>query len=215
MLEPFDQPLASGFGDSAGFMDMPGGDQGSAFDSLYKFLDNSGRLLTMMRYLQPRELERRGLDKFDAWAGTYGVVNESLEPTPSGGYAVTARFSRFTAQSHRDVSRVRHRGGERRPGQLLFCDSGGTVGPGLPDRSSCPRCCSVGPLARSVFFQARSLEGRRGHQSLSLKIPQRCYNCAPTVAGPAHDRHLREGTIRALDGRKDELLSRQQVHKPI
>ena len=49
----------------------------------------------MMRYLQPRELERWGLDKFDAWAGTYGVINESLEPTPSGGYAVTARFSRF------------------------------------------------------------------------------------------------------------------------
>ena len=95
MLEPFDQPLASGFGDSAGFMDRMGSEQNSAFDSFYKFLDNSGRLLTMMRYLQPRELERRGLDKFDPWAGTYGVVNESLEPTPSGGYAVTARFSRF------------------------------------------------------------------------------------------------------------------------
>ena len=95
MLEPFDQPLASGFGDSAGFMDRMGSEQNSAFDSFYKFLDNSGRLLTMMRYLQPRELERRGLDKFDPWTGTYGVVNESLEPTPSGGYAVTARFSRF------------------------------------------------------------------------------------------------------------------------
>ncbi len=95
MLEPFDQPLASGFGDSAGFMDRMGSEQNSAFDSFYKFLDNNGRLLTMMRYLQPRELERRGLDKFDPWTGTYGVVNESLEPTPSGGYAVTARFSRF------------------------------------------------------------------------------------------------------------------------
>ena len=95
MFEPFDQPLASGFGDSAGFMDRMGSEQNSAFDSFYKFLDNSERLLTMMRYLQPRELERRGLDKFDPWTGTYGVANESLEPTPSGGCSLTSRFSRF------------------------------------------------------------------------------------------------------------------------
>ena len=33
MLEPFDQPLASGFGDAAGFMDRMGSEQNSAFDS--------------------------------------------------------------------------------------------------------------------------------------------------------------------------------------
>ena len=50
---------------------------------------------TMMRYLQPDELKRRGLDNFDAWAKTYGHVKSGMEYTAGGKYKTVQRFSRF------------------------------------------------------------------------------------------------------------------------
>ncbi len=50
---------------------------------------------TMMRYLQPDELKRRGLDSFDAWAKTYGHVKSGMEYTAGGKYKTVQRFSRF------------------------------------------------------------------------------------------------------------------------
>ena len=50
---------------------------------------------TMMRYLQPAELKRRGLDNFDAWAKTYGHVKSGMEYTAGGKYKTVQRFSRF------------------------------------------------------------------------------------------------------------------------
>ena len=50
---------------------------------------------TMMRYLQPDELKRRGLDTFDAWAKTYGHVKSGMEYTAGGKYKTVQRFSRF------------------------------------------------------------------------------------------------------------------------
>ena len=47
---------------------------------------------TMMRYLQPKELERRGYDKFDAWAGDFATTKDETEPTVDGQYKVTTRF---------------------------------------------------------------------------------------------------------------------------
>ena len=44
------------------------------------------------------------------------------------------------------------------------------------------------------------------------QVPAGPYNRAPTIAGRVHDRRLCNGTTRIPDGRKDELLSRQQVH---
>ena len=50
----------------------------------------------MQKTLQPRELERRGLLMFDAWAGTFGRVTSSLEIRPEGnGYQMKNRFSQF------------------------------------------------------------------------------------------------------------------------
>ena len=50
---------------------------------------------TMMRYLQLDELERRGLDTFDAWASNYGRMENAIEVRASGKYAPTTRFSKF------------------------------------------------------------------------------------------------------------------------
>ena len=50
---------------------------------------------TMMRYLQPGEMKRRGLESFDAWAQTYGLIRTGIEVTPAGKYKPTQRFSRF------------------------------------------------------------------------------------------------------------------------
>ena len=50
---------------------------------------------TMMRYLQPDELKRRGLESFDAWAKTYGKITSGIEQTAAGKYQPVQRFSQF------------------------------------------------------------------------------------------------------------------------
>ena len=53
-------------------------------------------LFVMMRYLEPKELERQGLSDFDSWAATYGEIVSSLEITPEGGgYRMRQRFAKF------------------------------------------------------------------------------------------------------------------------
>ena len=50
---------------------------------------------TMMRYLQNRELHRRGYQHFDAWVRTYGRIESGLEQTPQGKYKQVTRFANF------------------------------------------------------------------------------------------------------------------------
>ena len=58
--------------------------------------NSMAELYVMQKTLQPKELERRGLLMFDAWAGTYGKVTSSLEIKPEGnGYQMKNRFSQF------------------------------------------------------------------------------------------------------------------------
>ena len=58
--------------------------------------NSMSELYVMQKTLQPRELERRGLLMFDAWAGTFGRVTSSLEIRPEGnGYQMKNRFSPF------------------------------------------------------------------------------------------------------------------------
>lgn len=52
-------------------------------------------LYTVSRYLQPQELNGRGLDHFDAWAGAFGDTVTNLEQDPSGGYQPVTRFAKF------------------------------------------------------------------------------------------------------------------------
>lgn len=53
-------------------------------------------LYNMQRYLQPRELKERGVESFDAWAGTFGDVVTKMEFTATGEYKPVSRFARFT-----------------------------------------------------------------------------------------------------------------------
>ena len=87
MVELFDQPLASGFGDSAGFMGEPGTDQNSAFDSFYKFLDNSGRLLSELPtgFVQNAPLSKEEQQLVFQWLS---VGNLQYNATANNMYAV-------------------------------------------------------------------------------------------------------------------------------
>ena len=48
-----------------------------------------------MRYLQMPEMRRLGLDRFGAWAKTYGQKTYNMEQTPAGNCKVTQRFADF------------------------------------------------------------------------------------------------------------------------
>ncbi|MDT0109638.1 SNF2-related protein [Listeria booriae] len=53
-------------------------------------------LYTMMRYLQYRTLEAKGLIHFDAWAATFGETTTAMELAPEGsGYRIRTRFAKF------------------------------------------------------------------------------------------------------------------------
>jgi len=53
-------------------------------------------LYTMQRYLQYGELQKRGLQNFDAWASTFGETVTSIELAPEGtGYRAKTRFAKF------------------------------------------------------------------------------------------------------------------------
>lgn len=58
--------------------------------------NSMSELFVMMRYLEPKELERQGVADFDSWAATYGEIISSLEITPEGGgYRMRQRFAKF------------------------------------------------------------------------------------------------------------------------
>ena len=50
---------------------------------------------TMMRYLQNKELHRRGYNHFDNWAKTYGRRTTGMEKTAAGTYKRVTRFANF------------------------------------------------------------------------------------------------------------------------
>src|SRR5262245_17055276 len=54
-------------------------------------------LFTMQRFLDPDGLQSRGLEHFDAWAGTFGEVIDTMEIAPDGAsLRPRSRFARFT-----------------------------------------------------------------------------------------------------------------------
>ncbi|HEY9644987.1 MAG TPA: SNF2-related protein [Chroococcidiopsis sp.] len=57
--------------------------------------NSMAELYTMQRYLQPQALRQIGLERFDAWASTFGETVTAPEITPAGGYKIKTRFSRF------------------------------------------------------------------------------------------------------------------------
>lgn len=60
-------------------------------------IDNSMvELYNWQKYLQPEELEARGISAFDGWANTFGQTVTQIEPTAAGEFKPTTRFKRFT-----------------------------------------------------------------------------------------------------------------------
>ena len=54
-------------------------------------------MYVMQKYLQESELKRHGIHAFDAWAGNFGEVVNSLELAPEGtGFRFKNRFAKFT-----------------------------------------------------------------------------------------------------------------------
>jgi len=54
-----------------------------------------GEVFTLQRFMQPDQLEARGIHEFDAWASTFGETRTELELQPSGLYKPVTRFSEF------------------------------------------------------------------------------------------------------------------------
>lgn len=52
-------------------------------------------LYTVQRYMQRGMLRAKGLDRFDAWAGSFGDTDTKLEQDPAGGYKPVTRFAKF------------------------------------------------------------------------------------------------------------------------
>jgi len=54
-------------------------------------------MYTMQRFLDPEGLKSRGIEHFDAWAGTFGEVVDTMEIAPDGaGLRPRSRFAKFT-----------------------------------------------------------------------------------------------------------------------
>jgi len=54
-----------------------------------------GEMFSIQRYFQPNQLEKDGLNHFDAWANQFGEVVDGLEQNAGGTYEVVPRFARF------------------------------------------------------------------------------------------------------------------------
>lgn len=52
-------------------------------------------MYNMQRYIQPKELEERGIHSFDAWASTYCDVSTATEYTATGEYKPVTRLSKY------------------------------------------------------------------------------------------------------------------------
>lgn len=70
--------------------------RGTVFATGTPISNSMVELYTMQRYLQYTELERSGLQHFDAWASTFGETVTAIELAPEGtGYRAKTRFAKF------------------------------------------------------------------------------------------------------------------------
>jgi len=70
--------------------------RGIVFASGTPLTNSVGELFTLSRYLQPNELKFRGIETFEPWANTFGIISSEAEPNPTGrGFKMVTRFDRF------------------------------------------------------------------------------------------------------------------------
>lgn len=78
------------------YINQISGGRGVVFLTGTPVSNSMAELYVMQKYLQPQELQKRGLMLFDAWAATFGEITTTLEITPEGrGYQMKTRFTRF------------------------------------------------------------------------------------------------------------------------
>lgn len=78
------------------YLDELTGGKGVIFATGTPISNSMVELYTMQRYLQYRELEKRHLQQFDAWASTFGETVTAIELSPEGtGYRAKTRFAKF------------------------------------------------------------------------------------------------------------------------
>jgi N12 class adenine-specific DNA methylase len=97
--------------------------RGVVFATGTPIANTMAEMYTMQRYLQPLELQRRGIFAFDAWASTYGTLNTRLEYDVVGQMKPVTRFSEFVnmrslkqvSSQIMDVQRANKMPGFKRP----------------------------------------------------------------------------------------------------
>jgi N12 class adenine-specific DNA methylase len=78
------------------YLDEITGGRGTVFATGTPISNSMVEMYTMQRYLQYRELEKQGLQHFDAWASTFGETVTAIELAPEGtGYRSKTRFAKF------------------------------------------------------------------------------------------------------------------------
>jgi len=69
--------------------------KGVVFSTGTPITNTMAEIFNVQRFLQPQELEDKGLSHFDSWAANFGEVVTGLEVGVSGKYVVKARFAQF------------------------------------------------------------------------------------------------------------------------
>ena len=157
--------------------------------------NSMAEMYSLQRYLQPEELEARGLTTFDAWANTFGEFETSLEPDLKGGYKSKTRFSNFVnvpelmqiARQDMDVRRV---------------DS---LPPNADDSPAVPRpnkrehmvlspaTDAVKSMMSDIHARAREIEGKKpekgGDNPLSITTAGRQGSVDPRLYDPSFEDH--------------------------
>lgn len=78
------------------YMDELTSGRGIVFATGTPVSNSMTELFTMQRYLQHSALKEKGLQRFDAWASTFGETVTSIELAPEGtGFRARTRFARF------------------------------------------------------------------------------------------------------------------------
>ena len=132
--------------------------------------NSMAEMFNMQRYVQPEELEARGLTTFDAWANTFGEFETSLEPNLKGEYKAKTRFSKFVnipelmqiGRQDLDVRRV-----DSLPPKILP-DGTKTAAITRPNRRDhmvvAPASDSVKDMMSSIGTRAAAIEGQRAEK---------------------------------------------------
>lgn len=142
------------------------GGRGVVFATGTPVANTMAELYNMQRYLQPNEMKQRGIYNFDAWASTFGDVQNKMEFTVSGEFKNVSRFARFVnipelMQLSRQVMDVQRADGMTNPDGSPVIKR-----PKRRDQViAAPKSEAMTRLMETLQQRARNLKGSRGSGS--------------------------------------------------